>query len=85
MTCYNNCAHWRVCENISDPCMEDIISGKEVEKHCSAFLEIKQGVWKYYSSTMMECSVCQRHTARHRYEFCPHCGAKMDKEETKND
>lgn len=38
----------------------------------------KHGTWKYYSSTMMECSICGRHTARHRYEFCPHCGAKMN-------
>lgn len=36
-----------------------------------------KGTWKYYSTTMMECSVCGRHTARHRYEFCPHCGAEM--------
>ena len=35
-----------------------------------------KGTWKYYSTTMMECSVCGRHTAKHRYEFCPHCGAE---------
>lgn len=35
------------------------------------------GVWKPYSTTMQECGVCGRHTARHRFEFCPHCGAKM--------
>ncbi len=45
----------------------------------------KTGTWSSYSSTMMECSVCKRHTARHRYEFCPHCGARMAKEETNND
>ena len=38
------------------------------------------GHWEYYSTTMMECSVCKRHTSRHRFEFCPHCGAKMMKE-----
>lgn len=36
------------------------------------------GTWTHYSSTMMECSVCGRHTARHRYEYCPHCGARME-------
>jgi hypothetical protein len=40
----------------------------------------KAGTWKDYSSTMMECSVCQRHVPYHRYEFCPHCGTKMTKE-----
>ena len=35
------------------------------------------GAWLYYSTTMMECSVCGRHTARHRFEFCPHCGSAM--------
>ena len=41
---------------------------------------IPTGTWKYYSSTMMECSNCSRHTAYHRYEFCPHCGARMQRE-----
>ena len=43
-------------------------------------VEVKHGEWEYYSTTMMECSVCKRHTPRHRYDFCPHCGAKMDGE-----
>lgn len=42
--------------------------------------EHKEGIWKYYSSTMMECSVCKRHVPYHKYEFCPHCGSKMSKE-----
>ena len=37
----------------------------------------KQGTWKYYTHTMMECSVCGRHTAKHKYKYCPHCGAEM--------
>lgn len=39
-----------------------------------------KGTWKKYSSTMMECSECKKHVPYHRYEFCPHCGAKMSKE-----
>ena len=39
-----------------------------------------EGTWKNYSSTMMECSECKKHVPYHRYEFCPHCGAKMKKE-----
>ena len=42
------------------------------------------GTWKIYSTTMMECSVCQRHVTRHRYEYCPHCGAKMMAEKENN-
>ena len=38
---------------------------------------MKQGMWLYYSTTMMECSVCGRHVARHRFKYCPHCGSKM--------
>lgn len=34
-------------------------------------------VWVRYSTTMMECSRCGRHTARHRFEYCPHCGAPI--------
>lgn len=40
-------------------------------------LDQAKGTWLYYSTTMMECSVCGRHTARHRFEFCPHCGSQM--------
>lgn len=39
---------------------------------------VESGTWQYYSTTMMECSVCKRHTARHRFKYCPHCGAKME-------
>ena len=44
-------------------------------------VEVKYGHWDWYSSTMMECSICKRHTARHRFEYCPHCGAKMSLED----
>jgi hypothetical protein len=45
-------------------------------------LELKTGTWKGYSSTMMECSECNKHVPYHRYEFCPDCGAKMKEENT---
>jgi len=35
------------------------------------------GHWDYYSTTMMECSVCKKHVPKHRYNFCPECGSKM--------
>lgn len=34
------------------------------------------GEWTYYSTTMMECSVCKKHVPRHRYTYCPHCASK---------
>lgn len=38
---------------------------------------VVHGTWLDYSTTMMECSVCKKHVARHRYKFCPECGATM--------
>ena len=39
---------------------------------------VRHGKWEYYSTTMMECSNCKRHTARHKFSYCPHCGAAME-------
>lgn len=39
---------------------------------------VVHGSWHRYSTTMMICTACGRHTARHKYAYCPHCGAKMD-------
>jgi hypothetical protein len=39
---------------------------------------LKHGYWTYYSSTMMECSVCKKHVPYHRYAYCPQCGSKME-------
>lgn len=35
------------------------------------------GMWFHYSSTMMECSICRKHTPIRKYDFCPRCGARM--------
>lgn len=40
-------------------------------------LEQEPATWVRYSTSMMACSRCGRHTARHRFEYCPHCGAPM--------
>lgn len=34
-----DCIHYRVCENITDPSMKQIVNGEEVEKHCTAFID----------------------------------------------
>lgn len=40
--------------------------------------EVVHGRWLYYSTTMQECSNCHRHTSRHKFKYCPHCGAIME-------
>lgn len=35
------------------------------------------GNWVSYSTTMQECSNCKRHTALHKFKYCPYCGATM--------
>ncbi len=69
---YNN--HY---SNACDKTIHDIFNA--IRKRIRAAADgITHGYWTYYSVTMMECSVCKRHTARHRFEYCPHCGAVMD-------
>ncbi len=41
-------------------------------------VEVVHGEWRYYSTSMQECSNCHRHTARHKFKYCPHCGAVME-------
>ena len=49
-------------------------------EHGAPGAAIGEGVWKLYSSTMMECSVCGKHVPYHRYQYCPHCGSKNSME-----
>ena len=89
MTCREHCAHYPVCKDtVAD---ENWTAEVPIEirqmytpKGCSTFKPNPiKGTWLYYSTTMMECSICGRHTARHRFEYCPHCGSKMVKEKVK--
>lgn len=41
---------------------------------------VVHGRWETYSTTMMACSQCGKHTAKHRFDYCPKCGARMDEE-----
>ena len=41
------------------------------------------GKWTNYSVSMMECSVCGKHVAKRKFEYCPHCGSAMTREKTK--
>ena len=80
MTCKEHCIHYPVCkdtvadENWTIEAMKQMYS----PPNCDNFkFNPAKGTWLYYSTTMMECSVCGRHTAKHRFEFCPHCGSAM--------
>jgi hypothetical protein len=83
LTCKDSCIHYPVCkdtiaeENWTDEAPEFL---KELysPKACEHFSpRQKVGTWTYYSTTMMECSICGKHVARHRYKFCPECGSSM--------
>lgn len=75
------------CARVQHSNREDAIAF--IEKHKQAYPQgnerrallssVDHGTWLDYSGTMMECSICMRHVPRHRYEYCPHCGSKMDK------
>ena len=89
MTCKDSCIHYPVCKDtIADENWTDeaplAIRKMFSPEGCKNFMELvgidtwpTQGTWNYYSTTMMECSVCGKHVARHRYKFCPECGTKM--------
>lgn len=70
-----------ICE-LGDSCMDCPILYPEEDDCCHAVevRHLEHGRWNMYSSTMQECSVCKKHTARHRYNYCPQCGARMDLE-----
>lgn len=40
-------------------------------------IPVVHGQWERYSTSMMSCSICRKHTARHQFNYCPNCGAKM--------
>lgn len=83
MTCKEHCIHYPVCKDtVADENWTAEVPIKIRQMYtpegCSTFKpNLVKGTWLPYSTTMMECSVCGRHTARHRFEFCPHCGSQM--------
>ena len=39
---------------------------------------VVHGRWERYSTSMMSCSICRKHTARHKFNYFPNCGARME-------
>jgi DNA-directed RNA polymerase subunit RPC12/RpoP len=92
MTCKDHCIHYPVCkdtvadENWTDEALDWIkrmFSPADCKNFMPSTTAETTGTWTYYSTTMMECSICGRHVAKHRYEFCPHCGTRMNKEKVR--
>lgn len=66
-----NCAEWAI----------EIIQ----RTPCSDVVEVKHGHWidskHAYGFFSPRCSVCHQFNKYHeKYNYCPNCGAKMDKE-----
>lgn len=83
MTCKDSCIHYPVCkdtvadENWTDEAPAEL-RAMYSPSNCDKFLpNAKTGYWDFYSTTMMECSVCKKHVPKHRYKYCPDCGSKM--------
>jgi ribosomal protein L37E len=80
MTCKDSCVHYPVCKDTvaDENWTVEAIRQMYSPPNCDNFkFNSAKGTWLYYSTTMMECSVCGRHTAKHRFEYCPHCGSAM--------
>ena len=76
MNCREHCAHWRVCENITNPYMKNVVNGDTVEVDCSAFLPLQKECTKgLHLGNMYYCSNCGKLTYMHNY--CASCGAKV--------
>lgn len=66
-------------------CWVDDMLSEVMDAPAADVAEVRHGRWKRYSTTMMECSLCGKHTARHKFNYCPNCWAKMDLEDEEND
>lgn len=65
------------CDEPGEGCIECIVD--EIDNFPAADVApVRRGQWKRYSTYMMECTQCGKHVARHRYYYCPNCGAKME-------
>lgn len=64
---------------VKEHCYMKAVGTHEIDKAPTvSTVPVAHGHWAYYSTTMQECSNCHRHTARHKFKYCPHCGAVME-------
>jgi hypothetical protein len=70
--------HWYDEQQKADVWLTSDIEALLAEQPTVDAVEVVHGRWLYYSTTMQECSNCHGHTARHKFKYCPHCGAVME-------
>ena len=57
-------------------CLGVSVLTREIER-----LPVREGRWKGAGMGGYSCSWCMETVAGNRYDYCPNCGAVMDKEE----
>lgn len=73
------------CFYYEEYCLESPCSHEEIVEHST----VKHGRWEESESSFLVCSECadvfilEEWLADGKWNYCPNCGAKMDKEEDK--
>lgn len=57
---------------------EEYVKAKIMKQHAVDAVPVVHGEWKW--SHGGQCSECGFHNSNFGYNYCPNCGAKMDKE-----
>ena len=89
-TC-NACVHYKACENIFQIFTGDtkpyrFTGACKFYKSTADVVEIRHGSWKSIwvdtghidMERMYKCTKCGGRVWNDTYNYCPHCGAKMD-------
>lgn len=74
-----------LCQNYNY-CIEDSLDRRGSHKNCwqpfelpaADVAEVKHGEWNMSNGDYL-CSACNQYSDRCYYDYCPNCGAKMDK------
>ena len=94
MASCKDCMHEEVCTRYAGDLNEDGAEKCECFKHRADVQEVRHGKWIYTSRSPewadCKCSECGytdsfANVMECFYNYCPECGAKMDKEREKND
>ena len=64
----------------------DIATSMVIEQPTADVVEVKHGEWICLEQEigLYECSLCNHKMLRSKSNFCPNCGAKMDKRSNNN-
>lgn len=84
--CNDNLCYFCICdEKVVEPCPFDLSDIKEINHIKYKYVqEVKHGKWVSTVNALGEieyhCSECDNYLFFLLYDYCPYCGAKMDKE-----